>query len=63
MAENYDDEIKVYKELLAKQAQGIDVVCEIRNLDTVLVNKGLAKTGSAAWRRLGKIIAAEAGKD
>ena len=60
-ANAYAEEIKVYKELRAKQAQRIDVVCEIRNLQTVLVNKGLAKTGSAALRRLDKIMDKEQG--
>jgi hypothetical protein len=59
MASDYDAEIEVYKELKAKQADRVDVVCQLRDLQTVLVNKGLAKTGSAALRRLDKIIAAK----
>jgi hypothetical protein len=56
MANDYDAEINVYKELKDKQARGADVVCDLMNLGTVLVDKGLAKTISASLRRLDKII-------
>jgi hypothetical protein len=63
MATDYDEEIRVYEDLRAKQAGGMDVVCRLTDLATALVNKGLAKTQTAALRRLDKIIAAKANRE